>query len=305
MRTEEGPQLPRSVDPAGDIQNQLFQYSFHPSLNVDFPGSRVAFDGGLILVRELDEQLGSGELITQHLTDSRRGKNTQLPLADQFRQSVYSRIAGYEDVNDAERLAQDPTLRLIGSEKIGTWSLTSLQQRLVKTGGRLIKHARYYWLLLAESHLTWRLFGSMLRRMEALPPPAGSARRESETSLDGRGELTGEVFEQVLRNGGNLGFFVPEAAQPGTPGALGWKRMQKIASGGKWRYIGSQPKGKTEIPAQIESFEIRWKSPICASLNAAAVLLLSHLPRQGIRQRVPLFHSPDCGYQTHPITALH
>jgi hypothetical protein len=43
----------------------------------------------------------------------------------------------------------------------------------MKTGGRLIKHARYYWLLLAENHLTWRLFGSMLRRMEALPLPAG------------------------------------------------------------------------------------------------------------------------------------
>jgi hypothetical protein len=42
------------------------------------------------------------------------------------------------------------------------WSLTSLQQRLVKTGGRLMKHARYYWLLLAESHLTRRPFGSML-----------------------------------------------------------------------------------------------------------------------------------------------
>ena len=36
---------------------------------------------------------------------------------------------------------------------IENWSLTSLQQRLVKTGGRLVKHARYYWLLLAEGHL--------------------------------------------------------------------------------------------------------------------------------------------------------
>ena len=63
--------------------------------------------------------------------------------------------------------------RLVLPKGIGTWSLTSLQQRLVKTGGRLIKHARYYWLLLAESHLTRRLFGSMLRRMEALPLPAG------------------------------------------------------------------------------------------------------------------------------------
>jgi hypothetical protein len=44
---------------------------------------------------------------------------------------------------------------------------------LVKTGGRLIKHDRYYWLLLAESDLMRRLFGSMLRRMEALTLPAG------------------------------------------------------------------------------------------------------------------------------------
>jgi hypothetical protein len=46
-------------------------------------------------------------------------------------------------------------------KRIEKWSLTSLQQRLVKTGGRLVKHARYYWLLLAESHLTRQLFGSM------------------------------------------------------------------------------------------------------------------------------------------------
>jgi hypothetical protein len=63
--------------------------------------------------------------------------------------------------------------RLVLPKEIGTWSLTSLQQRLVKTGGRLVKHARYYWLLLAESHLTRRLFGSMLRRMEGLPLSAG------------------------------------------------------------------------------------------------------------------------------------
>jgi hypothetical protein len=70
-----------------------------------------------VLVRELDERLGFGELIVRHLADS-RGKNTQLPLADLLRQSVYSRLAGYEDLNDAARLSQDPTFRLIGSRKI-------------------------------------------------------------------------------------------------------------------------------------------------------------------------------------------
>jgi hypothetical protein len=102
----------------GEKQNQPFQLSFNSSLKVAFQGSRVTSDGGLMVVRELDERLGLGDLIAQHLTDSRRGKNTQLPLADLLRQSVYSRIAGYEDVNDAERLSQDPTFRLIGSEKI-------------------------------------------------------------------------------------------------------------------------------------------------------------------------------------------
>jgi len=102
----------------GDKQNQPFQLSFNASLKIDFQGSRVTSDGGLIVVRELDERLGFGELIEQHLTDARRGKNTQFPLADLFRQSVYSRLAGYEDVNDAERLSQDPTFRLIGSEKV-------------------------------------------------------------------------------------------------------------------------------------------------------------------------------------------
>jgi hypothetical protein len=63
--------------------------------------------------------------------------------------------------------------RLVLPRKIDAWSLTSLQQRLVKTGGRLIKHARYCWLLLAESHLTRRLFGSMLGRIAAFPLPAG------------------------------------------------------------------------------------------------------------------------------------
>jgi len=63
--------------------------------------------------------------------------------------------------------------RLALPREIDNWSLTSLQQRLVKTGGRLIKHARYYWLLLAESQLTRRLFGGMLQRIMTLPAPAG------------------------------------------------------------------------------------------------------------------------------------
>ncbi len=75
----------------------------------------------------------------------------------------------------AARAECDPTLsgRLVLPRRIDGLSLTSLQQRLVKTGGRLVRHARYYWLLLAEGHLSRRLFGSMLRRIAALPLPDG------------------------------------------------------------------------------------------------------------------------------------
>jgi Transposase DDE domain group 1 len=94
----------------GERQNRLFQLLFNPSLKVAFQGSRVASDSGLLLARELDERLGLRALIAEDIMD-RRGKNMQLPLPDRLRQSIYSRLAGYEDLNDAERLSQDPTFR--------------------------------------------------------------------------------------------------------------------------------------------------------------------------------------------------
>lgn len=62
--------------------------------------------------------------------------------------------------------------RLVLPQRIGKWWSTSLPHRLVKTGGRLVKRARYYWLLLAESQLTRRLFASMLGRIDGLPLPS-------------------------------------------------------------------------------------------------------------------------------------
>ena len=102
----------------GGKQGRPFQPLFNASLKGAFQGPQVTADGGFILVRELDERLGFVDLIARPLSDSRRGKNAHLPLADLLRQCVDGRIAGCEDVIDAERLSQDPTFRLIGSEKI-------------------------------------------------------------------------------------------------------------------------------------------------------------------------------------------
>ena len=102
----------------GELQHEAFQFTFNGFLKVAFQGSRVTSDAGLILVRELDERLGLETLISEHLSDSRQGLNTQFSLADLLRQSVYSRLAGYEDLNDAVRVSADPTFRLIGSPKM-------------------------------------------------------------------------------------------------------------------------------------------------------------------------------------------
>src|SRR3982074_3762610 len=99
----------------GDATSGPVRLSFNPQLRVEFRGATVTSDAGLLLPRELDERLGLRALIHGHLTDPRTGYNRQFPLPDLFRQSIYSRLAGYEDTNDAERLAEDPTFRMLAS----------------------------------------------------------------------------------------------------------------------------------------------------------------------------------------------
>jgi hypothetical protein len=101
----------------GDAASSPIRLSFNPQLRVDFRGATVTSDAGLLLPRELDERFGLDALIERHLTDPRTGHNRQFPLADLFRQSIYSRLAGYQDTNDAERLAEDPTFRMLASRE--------------------------------------------------------------------------------------------------------------------------------------------------------------------------------------------
>ena len=92
-----------------DKDREPFQLSFNGFLKVDFQGSRVTSDGGLLLVRELDERLGLGKLIDEHLSDTRRGENKKFPLADLVRQSVYSRLAEHlRDVPEPLRRSSFP-----------------------------------------------------------------------------------------------------------------------------------------------------------------------------------------------------
>ena len=107
--------------------------------------------------------------------------------------------------------------RLVPPKRIDTWSLTSLQRRLMKTGGRLIKHARYYWLLLAERHLTRSLFGAMLRRLVALSVPAGS-RSYSYSQIGKGGRGRSGVWEIGCKSGRSIFLGVLGRARTGSSG---------------------------------------------------------------------------------------
>jgi hypothetical protein len=95
----------------GDAKNDDLRVGFDSRLKLKFCGSQVTTDAGLLAYRELDEALGLTEMGADLLTDSRLGMNKQHLLVPLLRQSIYSRLAGYEDVNDAERLAVDPAMR--------------------------------------------------------------------------------------------------------------------------------------------------------------------------------------------------
>ena len=90
---------------------------FDRRIRLEFHGATITSDAGLLACRELDDALGLTETADECLQESRGGRNVQHRLVGLLRQSVYSRLAGYEDTNDAERLADDPTMRVVVGDR--------------------------------------------------------------------------------------------------------------------------------------------------------------------------------------------
>src|SRR5947209_13731519 len=97
----------------GDSQNDTLRVDFDHKIKLEFHGSTVTRDAGLLAYRELDDALRLTSTAATGLHDTRTGQSTQHSLLALLRQSIYSRLAGYEDVNDAERLCLDPALRTV------------------------------------------------------------------------------------------------------------------------------------------------------------------------------------------------
>ncbi len=101
------------TNPKGEAQNDTLRVDFDRRVTVQFRRSLVTSDAGLLAYRELDDALGLSATAGEALADARTGKKGRHALVGMLRQAVFGRLAGYEDVNDAERLRRDPAMRWI------------------------------------------------------------------------------------------------------------------------------------------------------------------------------------------------
>ena len=116
------------ADPAGEADRGALRLDFDRRLMLQFRGSAITSDGGLLAYRELDDALGLTDTGADALADLRTGKNGRHLLVGLLRQSVFGRLAGYDDVNDADRLCRDPAMRWVVGDRAITGSAASASQ---------------------------------------------------------------------------------------------------------------------------------------------------------------------------------
>ena len=116
------------ADPTGESKSEVLRLDFDRRLMLQFRGSAITSDAGLLAYRELDDTLRLTDMAADKLADARTGKNGRHLLAGLLRQSVFGRLAGYDDVNDAERLCRDPAMRWVVGDRAIVASAASASQ---------------------------------------------------------------------------------------------------------------------------------------------------------------------------------
>jgi len=121
-------------DPRGEADKGALRLDFDRRLLLQFRGSTITSDAGLLAYRELDDTLDLTDTGADRLADARTGKNGCHRLVGMLRQSVFGRLAGYEDVNDAERLCRDPAMRwVVGNRAITGFAASASQMGRFET----------------------------------------------------------------------------------------------------------------------------------------------------------------------------
>jgi hypothetical protein len=202
-------------NPMDEASKDTLRLDFDSKLKLEFHGSKVTSDGGLLAYREIDNAFGLTSIVSSELRDVRTGKNTQHGLATLLRQSIYSRVAGYYDTNDAERLALDPAMQHVAGGRALNWMRLfyhdfvdnqvrlqqfalaynlgnflsrlvlpkpvkkwSLREKLIKIGAMVVRYFRYVVFQMTEVAVSRALLAETLDRIGRLrssPELAGTA----------------------------------------------------------------------------------------------------------------------------------
>src|SRR3954454_17854528 len=150
------------ADTTGEAKEPPLRVAFDRRIKLEFHGARITSDGGLLAYRELDDAFGLTTTGVSALADGRRGTNIRHRLLGLLRQAVYGRLAGYQDVNDAERLARDPAMHaIVGREGIGRPAASTSQMGRFETE----------WLA-TKANLA-ALSGTWIDRVHERRPPDG------------------------------------------------------------------------------------------------------------------------------------
>ena len=153
------------ADATGEAKRPPLRVAFDRRLKLEFHGAKITSDGGLLAYRALDDALGLTATAASALAEDRRGKNIRHRLLGLLRQAVYGRLAGYEDVNDADRLARDPAMRaIIGREGLDRLGASTSEMGRFETE----------WLATeANLDVLTDLSGAWIDRVHARRPPDG------------------------------------------------------------------------------------------------------------------------------------
>src|SRR5918993_68522 len=175
----------------GEAREPPLRVTFDRGLKLEFHGARITSDGGLLAYRELDDALGLTAMAASTLAEGRRGQNIRHRLLGLLRQAVYGRLAGYEDVSDAERLARDPAMRaIVGREGM---------DRPAASGSEMGRFETEWLATEANLAALATLSGAWIDRVHARRPPDGIILDMDSSESPTHGEQEGTAWNGHFR----------------------------------------------------------------------------------------------------------
>jgi Transposase DDE domain group 1 len=179
------------ADVTGEAKRPPLRVTFDRRLKLEFHGARITSDGGLLAYRELDDALGLTAMAASLLSENRRGRNIRHRLLGLLRQAVYGRLAGYEDVNDAARLARDPAMRaIVGREGM---------DRPAASGSQMGRFETEWLATDANLEALADLSGAWIERVHERKPPDGIVLDLDSSESPTYGEQEGSAWNGHFR----------------------------------------------------------------------------------------------------------